>query len=93
MLLKGGLRNDIFIEKYRRMISRLHFAREISSCDCLVGSGLKFIFRWNAHSPIFFNSLFRSIFEASTFLTTEKNEVLSVNNVGYDVKFSDKLLI
>ena len=31
---------------------------KISSCACLVGSGLMFIFHWNAHSPIFIFSLF-----------------------------------
>ena len=45
---------------------------KISSCTCLVGPGLKFIFHLNAHSPIFFKSLFRLIFEVSTFLTTDK---------------------
>ena len=65
----------------------------MSSCACLVGSGLKHIFHWTAHSPIFFKSLFRSVFEASIFLTTEKSEVLSANNLGFDAKFSDKSLI
>ena len=41
----------------------------------------------------FFKLLFRSIFEASTFLTTEKNDVSSANNLGFDPKFSDILLI
>ena len=87
MFLKGGLRNDILIDI-------LHFAKKkISSCACLVGSVLKFIFHWNTHSPIFFKSLFRSMFETSTFLTTEKSEVLSANNLGFDAKFSDKSLI
>ena len=66
---------------------------KISSCACLVGSGLKLIFHWKTHSPIFFKSLFRSIFEASTFLTTEKSEVSSANNLGFDAKLSDKSLI
>ena len=35
---------------------------KISSCGCLVGSGLKFIFHWNAHSPVFL----------SRYLTLEK---------------------
>ena len=43
---------------------------KISSCACLVRSGAKLILHWNAHSTIFFNSFFRSIFEASAFLTT-----------------------
>ena len=63
---------------------------KISSSACLVGSGLKFIFHWKAHSPI---ALFRPIFEASTFLTTEKSEMPSANNLGFDAKFADKSLI
>ena len=39
---------------------------------------------------LFFESLFRSIFEASTFLTTEKSEVSSANNLGFGAIFSDK---
>ena len=66
---------------------------KITPCACLVGSGLKFIFHWNAHSPIFSKSSFRSIFEASTFLIREKSEVSSANNLGFDAKFSDKSLI
>ena len=66
---------------------------KISSSACLVGSGLKLIFHWNVHSRIFFKSLFRSIFEASKFLTAEKSEVSSANSLGFDANFSDKLLI
>ena len=33
------------------------------------------------------------MFEASTFLTTEKSEVSSANNLGFDVKCSDKSII
>ena len=36
---------------------------KIISCGCLAGSGLKFIFHWNAHSPVFFASVCRSIFD------------------------------
>ena len=76
------------------MISRLHFyKKKISSCACLVGSGLKLTFRWKAHSPIFFKLLFRSIFDASAFLTTNKSDVSSANNLGFDARLSDKSLI
>ena len=33
------------------------------------------------------------MFEASTFLTTEKSEVSSANNLEFDAKFSDKSMI
>ena len=93
MFLQGDLRNDILIGKRRRVINHLHSARKISSCACLVGSGLKFIFYWNAHSPVFFKSLFRSIFEASTFLTTGTSEVSLTNNLVFDAKLSHKSMI
>ena len=60
---------------------------KISSCACLVASGLKFIFQWNAHSSILFTSLFRSIFETSTFSTTEKSEVSPASNLGLMLTF------
>ena len=44
-------------------------------------------------TKIFFKSLVRSIFEASKFLTTEKSEVSSANNLGSGAKLSDKSLI
>ena len=66
---------------------------KISSCACLVGSGLKLTFHWNAHSPIFFKSLFKPTFEASTFLTPEKSVVSSANNLGFDANSSDKSLM
>ena len=59
---------------------------KISSCAGLVGSRLTFILHWNAHSPIIFKSFFRSIFEATAFLTTENKEMASGNNLGFDAK-------
>ena len=41
----------------------------------------------------FFKSSFKSISEASVFLTTEKSEVSSANDLGFDTKFSDKSLL
>ena len=75
------------------MIIGLHvytLQKKICSFACLVGSGLKFVFHWNAYSPIFVKSFFMAIFKASTFLTTEKSEVSSANDLGFDAKFSDK---
>ena len=61
---------------------------KISPYASLVGSGFKFIFHWIEHSPIFFKSLFKSIFEVSAFLTTEKSEVLPANNLGFDFEIN-----
>ena len=67
------------------VVCNLH--EKISSCTCSVASGLKFILQWNAHSPILFTSLFRSIFETSTFSTTEKSEVSPASNLGLMLTF------
>ena len=37
-------------------------------------------------------SLFRSTFEVLTFSTTEKSQVLSTNNFGFDAQSSDKIV-
>ena len=50
-------------------------------------------FHWNAYLLIILKSLFKSILELSMFLSIEKSEVLSANNLGFDAKSSDKLLI
>ena len=65
---------------------------EINSFACLVRSGFRFAFYWNAYSLIFIKLLF-IIPEASLFLTTQKSWMSSANNLGFDAKFSDKLLI
>ena len=64
--------------------------KKVSSCACLVGSGLKLNFHWKAHSPIFFKSLFRLIFEASTIITTGKSEMSSGNYLRFDAELSEK---
>ena len=75
------------------MISRLQFARKNQFLRLFSR------IRIEAHFPLenpfiyLFRSLFRSLFEASTFLTTEKSEVSSANNLGFDAKLSDKSLI
>ena len=75
------------------MISHLHFARR-NQFLCLFSK-----IRIKVHYPLecpftyFFKSLFRSIFEAATFLTTVKSEVSSANNLEFEAKFSDKSMI
>ena len=50
------------------------------------------IAQWNAHSRSLFKLSFQSISDASVFLTTEKSEVSSANNLGFETKLLDKLL-
>ena len=88
MFLNGGLRNEIFTEKYGKAINHLQVAGK-NQFLCL--------FSWiriEVHFPleffyplIFFNSLFKSISEALILLTTEKSKVSSENNLGLDAKF------
>ena len=54
---------------------------------------LSFFSHLNYHQPIFLKSLFNSISEVSIFLTAEKTEVSSGNNLGFDANFTNKLLI
>ena len=57
---------------------------------------LGIVFPWkNLLLPIgmlvpIFKSSFKSISEASIFLTTGKSEVSSANDLGFDTEFSDK---
>ena len=46
----------------------------------LLGSGLKFIFHWNAHLSVLFKSSFSSFVEALILRATEKRDVLSANS-------------
>ena len=65
---------------------------KITSWACLLGSGLKFIFLWKAQSLILLKSLFQSVVLELIFWTTEKREISSANNFGFEFKSSDKSL-
>ena len=57
---------------------------------CLTGSGLKFIFHWNAQVLILAKSLFNSLADLLIFSTSENSDASSSNNFASDVKLSDK---
>ena len=61
-----------------------------SSAACLVWSGLKFIFHWNAQSLILAKSLFKSLADLVIFSTTKNKDVSSANNFAFDAKSLDK---
>ena len=54
---------------------------------------MKLIFHLIAHLWIILSWLFKSVFELSALLITEKSEVSRANNLGIDAKPSDKVLI
>ena len=49
------------IENQTWAIGILTFSTKRTPCACLVGSGLKFIFHWNAQVIILAKSLFKSL--------------------------------
>ena len=75
------------------MISRLHFAGKNQFLCLFIRVRIEAHFPLESPFTYLFKSLFRSIFEASTFLTTEKSEVSSANNLEFDAKLSDKSLM
>ena len=71
----------------------LIFLLKITSWACLLGSGLNLIFLWKAQLLIFVKSLFKSFAVAFILWITKKRGVSSANNLGFEVKPSDKSLI
>ena len=71
----------------------LSFLEKITSCACLLGSGLKLIFHRNADLFIFFRSPFKFFADKVISWTTENREVSSANSLGFEIKFSERSLI
>ena len=71
----------------------LIFLLKITSWACLLGSGLKFSFYRKAQSLLILKSLLKSVVVELISWTTEKREVSSANNFGFEVKSSGKSLI
>ena len=57
----------------------------MTSCACLVGSGLKEIFHLKAHSDTFWRSELRLLVEMFILETTEKIDVSSAKNFTFGV--------
>lgn len=53
---------------------------------------MKLIFHWNAYLLVILKSLLKPIPELSKFLSREKSEMSSANNLGFDTKSLDKSL-
>ena len=66
---------------------------KMTSWACFVGSWLKLIFHWKAHSFISFRSLFRLLAVLSGTLTVENRVLSSANNLGLLWRLSDKSLM
>ena len=71
----------------------LSFLLKITSCACLVWSGLYIIFHWQAHLLIFPRLLMSSSVLAAMFRTIEKSDVSSANNFALVIKPSGRSLI
>ena len=74
-------------------VGLLDLRLKITSRAWLLGSGLKLIFHWKAHSLTFFKSSFNSFAEVFTSWTTENNDVLSEKSFSLEFKLSDKSFI
>ena len=61
------------------------FQENVTSLACLLGSGLKYIFHWKAHSLIFSKSRFSFFVDSFTSSTFEKREVSSAKILHIDI--------
>ena len=66
---------------------------KITSWACLLGSGLKLIFHWNAQLLILLKSLFKWLAEILTFCTMEKRDVSSTKSLSVVDRSSDRSLM
>ena len=66
------------------------FWLKITSCACLVGSGLELIFHWNAQAIILAKSLFNSFVNLVIFSATKNSDASSAINFAFYAKSSDK---
>ena len=71
----------------------LIFLLKITSWACLLMLRMNLILHWKVQLLIFFKSLFKSFAVEVILWITEKREVSSANDLGLEVKPSDKLLI
>ena len=68
------------------------FTLNITSCACLLGSGLKLIFYWKGQLLINFKSFLTSFAEILTSWDTQNKEVSSLNNLHSLLRPFDKSL-
>ena len=71
----------------------LSFLLKITSCACLVRSGLNMIFHWQAYLLTFLRSFLSSWVLAAMSQKTEKSDVSSANNFALVIKPSGRSLI
>ena len=76
-----------------RVEQLIFFLLNITSCACLLGSGLKLIFHWKAQSLINFKSLLISLAQVLTSWAMENKEVSSANNLHSFLRPFGKSLI
>ena len=58
--------------------------------ECLLGSGLKVIFRWLAQTFILLKSLFKLVVDKFILSTTEKSKISSAKSLAFVVRFSER---
>ena len=83
----------ISLNKRQEWSSLLAFLRNISSCACLVKSGLKIIFHWKSQLLITVRSLSKVAVLDWMSLTTEKRDVSSAKSLQFEDTPFDKSLM
>ena len=68
----------------------LELRESITSWDCLLGLGLELIFHWKTQWFILVKSSFKFCADNCLLRITEKKDVSSANNLGFETKFSGK---
>ena len=93
MLLRWCLRKIIIVQTSSGWQTFFSFLEKITSCVCLLGSGLKLNFHWKAHRFILERSLLSSKVVITESWITKKREVSSAKSLVLEDKPSAKSLI
>ena len=99
MFFRFTLKNISIIKTTEGCDISFNFRLKIISWACLLGSGLKLIFHWNAQLLTFFKSLFISFAAVLMLCATLKRDVSSANKcrleqliIPYSVYYSTKII-
>ena len=92
VFLKLYLFNRVVIKFHWRVCCLFYLTRKITSCVCLLRSGLKVIFHRFANAFILLKSLFKLFADTFILSTAEKREKLSAKCLIFVVRSSERSL-
>ena len=92
VLVNGILLNKRvgWINWFDKLIDDLIFPLNVTSCVCLLKSGLKIIFHWKVQLVIAFRSWLKAVTLVWMLFTTEKRDVSSVKSLQFEEISLDK---